>query len=398
MSTFVRFNGKNYKLPDALTLGRGEPFDISDQSLARAHARLLHKNGKWRIKDLGSDCGININGKKVNSGRFLNITPNDKILLGNIELEILEKNLELEYTEVRSFTANDLTDYASIIYFGLFLLAVVMAVTGSTGEYSSDLIFLICACLFLKVASILTKMIRTVYFPMNVVLETNLTSEGVTFHFASNNNFSLKFKDVTKWHVVGKCFYIEAYKKNRIYLMGQGHQELETLLRKRCDKKKSMVDPFLEKIALLPVGFVFTAWILLVFPESRFFHFIGHGIGIIGLLGLVALFFSEHLRELLPIPTHISAKAQNAFLAVLIVSTMILQFTQIQNQYKITKLKKQLTTCLEKSDCKKINFSLFAQKELPEPELDLLAKICAEGNATACLKHSKRKPASKGIK
>ncbi len=395
MSIYLSLDGKNYKLPDALILGRGEPFDTNDRTFARAHARLVHKKDKWKIKDLYSDCGIMVNGNKIQPGKFHSIGPGDKVLLGNVPLELFETMAVGKYTEVQNFVTNDLNDYAPIIYSVMFIMAVVVAVLESTGNYTDDLLFLGAVAVFLKIASVVTRALKTVYFPVKVVLETNMTYEGVTFHLADENNFSLKFDDVKKWYMIGKCFFINVYGKNLIFLLGDGHVELHSLLREHCHKKRAMAEPVIEKVALLPGVFVFIAWIGLSMADSRFFHFVGHGFGILGLLGLLGLFFSEHLRELLPIPSSVSPKVQTLGLATIIAFTMVMQFSQMKNHVESTKLRSALTSCFHEKGCTGINFTLLQSKKLQGEEANLLARICREGNITACPGDHKRKPASK---
>ncbi|MES2525754.1 MAG: FHA domain-containing protein [Bdellovibrionota bacterium] len=395
MSTYIRFDGKSYKLPDALILGRGEPFDISDRTLARAHARLVHKKGKWKIKDLSSDCGIMVNGNKIQPGKFHSVNPGDKVLLGNVPLEVYEAAPEHSYVEVINFTAHDINDYAPLIYSVLFILGAIIAATESSGSYTNDLIFLAAIAVFLKFASVVTRVIRTTYFPVKIVTEANLTYEGATFHITGNENFSIKFSDVDKWYMVGKCFFINIYDKDMIFLLNEGLDELESLLRERCPKKKSVAEPILEKIALVPVIFIILSWLVLPYSDTRFFHFFGHGVGVLGLVGLLGFFFSEHLRELLPIPRNISHRATALGLASVIAITMVMQFSQLQTHYKVNKLKKQLTSCFNDKSCNKSDFSLLISKSLSDDDDRLMKRICSDGNNTACPNYNERKPASK---
>jgi hypothetical protein len=394
VSIFVRFDGKSYKLPDALTLGRGEPFDVVDRTLARAHARLVFRNEKWKIKDLSSDCGIMVNGQRIKSGKYHQVYPHDKITLGNVPLEIYESLPENSYVEVKNFTAVHITDFAPYIYGGLVVLGLIVAFTESKGDLIEDVLFLGVIAAFLKLASVVTRALRTIYFPVSVVIESNLTSEGATFHITGAKNFSLKFKDISKWYIIGKCFFINVYDRKPIFVMHEGHEELANLLREHCPKKRAMGEPILEKMALLPALFVVTAWICLLFADTRFFHFMGHGFGILGLGGLLALFFSEHLRELLPFPEGFSPWKQTFGLAGLIAITLVMQFAQFQSHYKTNTLVKALYTCSQDKSCQSVDFAHLTLKKLPKDELGLLQRICSEGNQTACEGAGARRPAS----
>ena len=177
--------------------------------------------------------------------------------------------------------------------------------------------------------------------------------------------------------------------------MHQGHEELATFLREQCPKKRALGEPILEKMALLPLLFIIIAWACLYFADTRFFHFMGHGFGFLGLGGLLALFFSEHLRELLPFPEGFSPAKQTFGLSAVIAVTMVMQFAQFQNHYKTNNLVKTLYSCLESKNCHSVDFSRLTTMKLPEDELGLMKKYCGDGNKTACEGAHLRKPASK---
>lgn len=394
MSIYIRFNERSYKLPDALTLGRGEPFDVADRTLARAHARLRFRNEKWKIKDLFSDCGIMVNGQKIRPGRYHQIHPGDKITLGNVPLEIFESLPENSFIEVKSFATNDITDYSRYVYGALIFLGIVISFTESKGDLIEDFLFLGVVAAFLKLASVIVRALRTIYFPVNVVTETNLTSEGLTFHITGNKNFSLKFKDIERWYIVGKCFFINVYDKKPVFLLNEGHEELSTILRERCLKKRALGEPVLEKLALLPFVLILISWLSLALADTRFFHFMGHGFGILGIIGLLGLFFSEHLRELFPFPESFSPWKQTFTLSAAIAVTIVMQFAEFQGNYKTNKLVKELHTCELDKSCNKIDFKPLTSRKLPELEEKLMKKICSDGNQSACEGAYKRKPAS----
>lgn len=392
MSIYATIDGKSYKLPDALTIGRGEPFDVIDHTMGRAHARLVFRSGKWRIKDLLSDCGIMVNGVKIQPGKFTSVKPGDKILLGNVPLEVFE-HLEAA-TEVKTFTAHEITDYAPHIYLGLGALGAVITFLESSGDSTDDWIFLAIIAAFLKLSSVIVRALRTVYFPVDVVLETNLTYEGATFHMSGNKNFSLKFEHVDKWYIVGKCFFIKAHKRDLVYLLHQGHEEFATLLRERCPKKRALGLPVLEKLALLPFIFVVLSWVTLYSSDMKFFHFLGQAFGVLGFGGCIALFCSEHLRELLPVPSTVNPKKITAVLATIIAVTVVMQFGQFRTHYKLTKLKNNFHSCIDLKTCDKYDFSILTGKSLSIEDEKLITRICQSGNKTACPGAFERKPAS----
>lgn len=394
MSIYAQFDGKHYKLPDALTLGRGEPFAITDRTLARAHARLVQKKGVWKIKDLHSDCGIMVNGQKIKPGKFVTVNPGDSVLLGNVSLTLSTDAPDEGFVEVENYTARDLTDYSPYIYGGLFILALIVALTGSQGDHLDDVLFLAVSAAFLKLTSVVTQVLRTVYFPMKVVLETNLTDTGVTFHVTGKRNFSLKFTDVTSWHIVGKCFFISAYNKDLIFLLNEGHEKLTESLREKCPRARSLAEPVLERLALLPIFFVLLSWGILFSNPDRFFQFVGHGFGLLGITGLLIFFFSEHLRELLPIPRSVPGKKIALSLGTIAAVTLVMQFGRLQQSVKLSRVRTEIVQCEYKKNCVEVNFSALRNKSLNEDETYRLSLHCKAGNLTAC-PEKERTPASK---
>ena len=72
--------------PRAYTLGRARHNDLSltEASISKSHARILHENGSFFIEDQGSLHGVYVNGTKVQRGE---LTPGVQIQLGNVALK-----------------------------------------------------------------------------------------------------------------------------------------------------------------------------------------------------------------------------------------------------------------------------------------------------------------------
>ncbi len=78
--------GASFKLSgDVTTIGRDPDNDIciSDSAVSRHHAKLLKKDGKTFIIDLGSRHGVFIDGKKTAQGREVEIHNDSEIRVGN---------------------------------------------------------------------------------------------------------------------------------------------------------------------------------------------------------------------------------------------------------------------------------------------------------------------------
>jgi hypothetical protein len=70
-----------------MLIGRHHACDVllGDLTVSRRHARLLFRDGRWIVQDLGSTNGTSVNGSRV--GRC-ELRPGDDIALGNEHLTI----------------------------------------------------------------------------------------------------------------------------------------------------------------------------------------------------------------------------------------------------------------------------------------------------------------------
>lgn len=78
-------DGKNYQLYVGETIvGRSSRCDIQiigDTTLSKRHAKLVERNGRFTLYDLGSTNGVKINGKRLRQPVLL--SPNDQVQLGD---------------------------------------------------------------------------------------------------------------------------------------------------------------------------------------------------------------------------------------------------------------------------------------------------------------------------
>jgi pSer/pThr/pTyr-binding forkhead associated (FHA) protein len=59
----------------------------ADGTVTRRHARVVYRDGRYRIEDLGSDNGTWVNGGRVKSRA---LQPNDSIQCGRLQLRYVE--------------------------------------------------------------------------------------------------------------------------------------------------------------------------------------------------------------------------------------------------------------------------------------------------------------------
>ncbi len=98
--------GKGTKIKkNPSTIGRSSTCDITvlDPSISREHARVICENDRWFIKDLGSNNGLRVNGKKTEEIELKNGT---KFLLGKLEVEFINAALPVAMQEMEASGEN----------------------------------------------------------------------------------------------------------------------------------------------------------------------------------------------------------------------------------------------------------------------------------------------------
>ncbi len=327
---YIKLGDKKYQLPDSITIGRGEPFDINDRSLARAHAKLTYKAGKWKILDLGTDTGISINGSKIKSGKYKTVTLEDKITLGSVPLELFETMEASEYAGIRKIVSRNARNYRPLIYGILFVAAAIVVFSKSQGNHVSDGISLVLLAAILKLMGVFLRMGRGYFFPFKIIHEVILGSDGITLSLSDKSNFSLRFHSIKKWHLVGKCFFIDAYGKDLRFMMLEDHHELERILVNKCLGKRRSGHVLFSCMGLIPLFGALAATGLLLSFDGKIPTLIGHTLGAVSVMGLMTYLFIEDLRELMPFPWKLSRLAQSSLFASVIAVTLVTQFNQVQ--------------------------------------------------------------------
>lgn len=329
---YLKLGEKKYNLPDSVVIGRGEPFDIDDRSLARAHAKLVLKNGKFKIKDLGTDTGITVNGVRIKGGKFKSIELSDVVKLGNVPLELYESLPAQECTGVRKISIKSARDYSLLLYGALFFSAAAVTVLNSHGNYVSDLITLFFLAVVLKFSSVALRMARHRYYPFRNIHEMLVSTDGVTLYLSDGSNFSLRFHSIKRWHVVGKSFFIKAHGKDHRFLMLEDHEEFVRILKNKCLTKIHRGQVLFSWMGILPVALAILSVTFLFTSEIKILNLAGHFTGILGVLGLLAYLFIEDLRELVPIPWKLSRGQLSAAIVVVITATLFAQFNHFQGR------------------------------------------------------------------
>lgn len=331
---FIQLGDKKYQLPDTVTIGRGEPFSTDDRSLARNHARLILKNGQWKIKALSSDAPVTINGEPLKAGKFRSLALNDKVLLGQIPLQVFESLPVGEFTGVRKIKLAEQRDYSALLYGSVFLSASSIVFLNSRGDTTSDIVTILGLAFILKLLGEGMKRIGKKVLPYRIATELLSSPEGMTFTFADGTNFSLRFFNIKRWQVVGKLLLVTAYGKNLIFLLPEDSQEVSRILRNRCLSRQHRGRATLPWMSMVPILFALGSVIALSSFNQGAAITLAHFFGILSSLGLLAYLFIEDLRELLPLPVKFSPLTQKAIYTGLLAITLLTQITHLRGPRK----------------------------------------------------------------
>lgn len=97
----LRYGTREIVLPlGKFTIGRAADctLRIEDEHLSRHHAVLRVETGKVAISDAGSRNGVEVNGVRIRSTRY--IVPGDKVRVGRHELELLRDDVSSSFVSL----------------------------------------------------------------------------------------------------------------------------------------------------------------------------------------------------------------------------------------------------------------------------------------------------------
>ncbi len=87
---FIVFQGGRVPIAKRITIGRDSENSISldDVMVSRKHAVIQKVKDDYFIEDLGSTNGTFLNGQPVPPGKYMRLTPQDKVRIGRSELSL----------------------------------------------------------------------------------------------------------------------------------------------------------------------------------------------------------------------------------------------------------------------------------------------------------------------
>ena len=93
---YIVFQGGKIPIASRITIGRDTDNSISldDVLVSRKHAVIQKVKDEFFIEDLGSTNGTFLNGEAVPSGKYMKLSPKDRIRIGRTELSLQHLNLK----------------------------------------------------------------------------------------------------------------------------------------------------------------------------------------------------------------------------------------------------------------------------------------------------------------
>jgi len=87
---FIVFQGGRVPIAKRISIGRDPENSISldDVMVSRKHAVIQKVKDEYFIEDLGSTNGTFLNGQPVPPGKYMRLTPQDKVRIGRSELSL----------------------------------------------------------------------------------------------------------------------------------------------------------------------------------------------------------------------------------------------------------------------------------------------------------------------
>jgi hypothetical protein len=202
VTKFIQIKEQVYRIPNKIIIGRGEPFTVlnGDQSVSRAHAILLCKDGKWYLKNLNNSETF-INGNRTRAKKFVELQLNDEILLGTSRLKLLESEPASNYIIVKRST-NDLSKNKQLLFikwtYVLIFLASMLSFVGHKNFSFLTALFVIgLVGVFLSVVYLFLKRCIKKVAPK----EITVAEDGFTIHFHNDSNMTFKRNDISYWAV-----------------------------------------------------------------------------------------------------------------------------------------------------------------------------------------------------
>lgn len=400
MAYFIRINETCFKVPHRLVVGRGEPFTIlnDDRSVARSHLLILKKRNKYYVKDLETESGSFIDGKKIKPKRLVEVKPDVPVKIGNSEVVILSAQPAGSFVEIKG---NSLKVQTSELHYPFIITSILFgfALMNVFSEWKNGksfpflILFFFGQLVFVGIMGFLTsKFIKFMksMSPNILVNDVFFSEEGFTVHYADGGNMTFKTNKIESWNLGSNLIEVNMYGEKHILASNKEQLQIfEIFFSKHLKNKKITVKRSLAGVYGLLACVCF---IVLAMESTSFFQL---GITACGVLvmGCVAMLIKPELRNYWIIPVNRNFSASKQVKSIVFAGVFAVYSAHLIIDYK--GLVENLAACTSKDPvaCKELNmYGVIANRLEISNETAKFA--CEKGNAVACRLKPKRSVAS----
>jgi len=372
MAKFIQIKEQIYKIPNKITIGRGEPFTVlnGDQNVSRAHVILIYKDEKWYLKNLNNSETF-INGNKSKSKKFVEVHLQDEILLGKSKIQLLEAEPANNYIIVRRST-NDLTKNMQLLFIKWFYVLILIA---SALSFVGDKdVSILTAVIVIGIAGIFLALFYYLlkqYIKKTTPKEITLAEDGFTVHFHNDSNMTFKRDDISYWALWPWLKNVVVFtKKKNMFISTKEHKVVLDFLNDHVLDKKG-------KTPWWRIVMAFSA-IPLFFFETENYAFYLASLSLVGVGGVIAVYCGARYEK----------GWKQKVTVIPAGGYLILLSALFYDHEPVFRVRNLQLKCIhgDSHSCKGIDFYALDKDPIYEYTLydDVLAKACKNKNESAC--------------
>lgn len=393
MSFYFKLKDKVYKVSNKVTIGRGAPFDdlCLNRDVSRTHCKIQNKKGKFHIQSLCPKSHTYVNGKKVPFSKWVQISINDKILIGDQSLEIVENYTEKDYLPLRSFYTT-IGKYSNLKYWQKWLLVSSFLFLSSVFIVEqASMIFTFVFCLIFGATTTAMWHFQSKLAGSNdeiVVNEVVIGNTGLTLHYKTTN-MSMKYVDMDHVYMKHKAIYIHSHKETYVVHQLKNIDELFNLILKQVPLSARNSKPSNNK----EEGYYPVTLIGSLVAANLYIYTSHKGLGqeslmisvsCLLLLGISLLFKRSPLESLSNSKTKDSVRKKTKFIGAVALGLCLMNFFQFR---EISAQEVKLAKCLSSNAevCNQIDYDVLmsALGHKSKAASQLITKVCSVDEA-AC--------------
>jgi pSer/pThr/pTyr-binding forkhead associated (FHA) protein len=268
MAFYIEFDEKTIEVQKSITIGRGSPFEnlLKYRDVARAHARVFTKRGKLYIRDLNSESGTYINGRRIQPEKNYLIEKRDNIRISNHPIRISFFTDANEIDEVKKLKSKNKSPFLGKYVIASALMTPLIIYYSDT-SIKEKVVYIVG----------LLSLHGIIFYEMtkSAFSEVFLGDKGFTLHFKDGKNMSFKYKDIKQILITNGKIQIKAYNKYFIYNSIDSNGQFIKELKKKCYKKIKKVNPISLHFYQIMIGFSPSAILyFLMNTENKIFIFV----------------------------------------------------------------------------------------------------------------------------